>query len=516
MRNQFKWSICLFNIVQTFLVLLMCNCKRILATDNLALLDGTLRTFQQAACDGEVLDLQCPLGTAVNIQIAHYGRASNDVEICNHHVALVASSPMKEHPVCNLTTNMQHALLHMVVDTCSKKRSCKIPTAAESLSKSVTDPCPTVPKFVEIAYKCRPNEFRSKIACDGESIQLNCKSGERIALFSANFGRPQEDKYHCPQMNGLPEEICHSSLSTEVGMKLCHGKMSCNLEASSNTFGNTSCNPRSRKYVRVIFTCVSRKILKDQYISDLEIEEDSREYKEHDLDPFPLGPVDNGLSVQRVSSDATESSEIGGITNYREPLGHFLEAVTSQPPPYEFGGQGDFLETSEDVHVIESENEALETTKTVVQKVSDWIGHYSKENNEKLVIYLTLGIAASIVAILGVLVARLWYQRQKEKKKSSVDSKQDTISTNMSLPGFNVDVEDVDAEIDLTLVPPQEFYTCESDLVGTIKRDTRRDSSIQGYGYSSFSKSFDAAKIRDQITLPRSMTTYDTNSLYFD
>ncbi|XP_065584935.1 protein eva-1 homolog C-like isoform X2 [Artemia franciscana] len=458
MRNQFKWSICLFNIVQTFLVLLMCNCKRILATDNLALLDGTLRTFQQAACDGEVLDLQCPLGTAVNIQIAHYGRASNDVEICNHHVALVASSPMKEHPVCNLTTNMQHALLHMVVDTCSKKRSCKIPTAAESLSKSVTDPCPTVPKFVEIAYKCRPNEFRSKIACDGESIQLNCKSGERIALFSANFGRPQEDKYHCPQMNGLPEEICHSSLSTEVGMKLCHGKMSCNLEASSNTFGNTSCNPRSRKYVRVIFTCVSRKILKDQYISDLEIEEDSREYKEHDLDPFPLGPVDNGLSVQRVSSDATESSEIGGITNYREPL----------------------------------------------------------ENNEKLVIYLTLGIAASIVAILGVLVARLWYQRQKEKKKSSVDSKQDTISTNMSLPGFNVDVEDVDAEIDLTLVPPQEFYTCESDLVGTIKRDTRRDSSIQGYGYSSFSKSFDAAKIRDQITLPRSMTTYDTNSLYFD
>lgn len=49
----------------------------------LALLSGTLRTIQRAACDGEMLTLRCPLGTAVSIQLAQYGRPAPGVALCS-------------------------------------------------------------------------------------------------------------------------------------------------------------------------------------------------------------------------------------------------------------------------------------------------------------------------------------------------------------------------------------------------------------------------------------------------
>lgn len=48
-----------------------------------ALLSGTLRTIQRAACDGETLTLRCPLGTAVSIQLAQYGRPAPGVALCS-------------------------------------------------------------------------------------------------------------------------------------------------------------------------------------------------------------------------------------------------------------------------------------------------------------------------------------------------------------------------------------------------------------------------------------------------
>ena len=51
-------------------------------SDFKALLSGTLRTIQRAACDGETLTLRCPLGTAVSIQLAQYGRPAPGISIC--------------------------------------------------------------------------------------------------------------------------------------------------------------------------------------------------------------------------------------------------------------------------------------------------------------------------------------------------------------------------------------------------------------------------------------------------
>lgn len=40
-----------------------------------ALLSGTLRTYQRAGCDRELVTLSCPRGTSISIEIAQYGRS---------------------------------------------------------------------------------------------------------------------------------------------------------------------------------------------------------------------------------------------------------------------------------------------------------------------------------------------------------------------------------------------------------------------------------------------------------
>ena len=50
----------------------------------LALLSGTLRTFQVASCDGDQLHLSCPPNTVVVIKLVHYGRLASKPGLCGH------------------------------------------------------------------------------------------------------------------------------------------------------------------------------------------------------------------------------------------------------------------------------------------------------------------------------------------------------------------------------------------------------------------------------------------------
>lgn len=50
------------------------------------------------------------------------------------------------------------------------------------------------------------DEFRSKVACMNELVQLKCNPHSRIAVYSASFGRTQYESIQCPQPQGVPEE----------------------------------------------------------------------------------------------------------------------------------------------------------------------------------------------------------------------------------------------------------------------------------------------------------------------
>lgn len=52
-----------------------------------ALLSGTLKTYQRAACDEETMTLKCPPGTTISVEHAQYGRAGmHGISKCNSSV----------------------------------------------------------------------------------------------------------------------------------------------------------------------------------------------------------------------------------------------------------------------------------------------------------------------------------------------------------------------------------------------------------------------------------------------
>jgi len=44
-------------------------------------LSATLQTYQRASCDGEAVNLECPTGTKISIQLVQYGRSKPSKEV---------------------------------------------------------------------------------------------------------------------------------------------------------------------------------------------------------------------------------------------------------------------------------------------------------------------------------------------------------------------------------------------------------------------------------------------------
>ncbi|XP_055611027.1 uncharacterized protein LOC129757752 isoform X2 [Uranotaenia lowii] len=281
----------------------------IFRVDPLALLAGTLRTYQRAGCERELVTLGCPRGTSISIEVAQYGQSgdANEQNLCpaSTEDSLEINLPGTEIEIkapesCTWPNALQYSLLQTVVEACQKKRHCKFLASPKTFGG---DPCPGHRKFVEVAYKCRPYEFRSKIACENDVIQLSCNPYSRIAVYSASYGRTEYESLQCAQPQGVKEETCLASYATETVMQKCHGRRKCTLSADSTTFGKP-CHPDSRMYLKVVYTCVPRKVLKDRFEaapepdeplqSDLELDQNDL-YDEdqffRESDAIPPGPA---------------------------------------------------------------------------------------------------------------------------------------------------------------------------------------------------------------------------------
>lgn len=53
---------------------------------------------------------------------------------------------------------------------------------------------------------CVSDEFRSKVACENEIVQLTCNPYSRIAIYSASYGRTEYESIQCAQPQGVREE----------------------------------------------------------------------------------------------------------------------------------------------------------------------------------------------------------------------------------------------------------------------------------------------------------------------
>lgn len=79
---------------------------------------------------------------------------------------------------------------------------------------------------------CHPisDEFRSKVACENDTIQLVCNPYSRIAVYSASFGRTSYESIQCSQPQGVMEEckcynFCYRKLDSGVPVHCWSNKM---------------------------------------------------------------------------------------------------------------------------------------------------------------------------------------------------------------------------------------------------------------------------------------------------
>ena len=56
------------------------------------------------------------------------------------------------------------------------------------------------------AFVYLSDEFRSKVACENDSIQLMCNPYSRIAIYGASYGRTEYESLQCAQPHGVKEE----------------------------------------------------------------------------------------------------------------------------------------------------------------------------------------------------------------------------------------------------------------------------------------------------------------------
>ncbi|XP_039281584.1 protein eva-1 homolog C-like [Nilaparvata lugens] len=218
------------------------------------LLSSTLRSYESEGCEDKHLFLSCPGFTRVSLYAASYGQPCSN------------STPTA------ITCAPANAVSQRAVETCRKKSNCLFQPAERS----------SCAQHVRLSYKCEPNEFHSRVACEDEKFSLSCSPNQRIAVFRASYGRTQYESMHCPQPQGVPEETCLTNYATESFMELCHGRRRCSVAADINTFAKPPCRHSSRMYLKAVYACVPKKVLQKDRVSANEPDEEPEGKFEHD------------------------------------------------------------------------------------------------------------------------------------------------------------------------------------------------------------------------------------------
>ncbi|XP_031782157.1 protein eva-1 homolog C isoform X3 [Nasonia vitripennis] len=381
--------------------------------DNLALLSGTLKTYQRASCNEELMELKCPIGTAILVTVARYGYASiGSGGKCSTTDPMIIDNQLNS--TCLWPSNLQHSLLQTVVEVCQKKRQCTFNT-----SPKMGDPCPDMPKFIEVVFKCRPYEFRSKVACENDAINLSCFPNYRVAIYSASFGRTEYESLQCPQPNGVKDETCLASHATEKVIDLCHGRRHCSIAANSSTFGDP-CRSESRTYLKVVYTCVWRTVLREQY-------------DKGKLEPDEVNlPSESDEGFDRADFRV----EFSPSPNLESPQSQPRDNATRQTGP----GVKSLSETSSPPRARTNND----------------------ENQEKFYLYVIVSVTAGVLLLLGLVIGRLLLSRHRAKRDAKFHANNETLPN-----GFTDDISEIDADIDLTTpvpVPMQDTRLPETHL----------------------------------------------------
>ncbi|XP_076177779.1 uncharacterized protein LOC143152023 isoform X3 [Ptiloglossa arizonensis] len=365
----------------------------------------------------------------------------------------------------------KYSLLQTVVEACRNKRLCRFNTSLKTVQD---DPCPGFPKYIEVAYKCSPYEFRSKVACENDVISLVCHPDQRVAILIATFGRTEHESHQCPQPHGVKEETCKASNATKTVINLCHGKRRCSVVANSSTFGEP-CSLDTRTYLRVAYTCVPRTVLREQFQGDVEPDE-------IDL----MHELEEGFDRADFRAEFSPSPNLEGPQPQpRDNVSRNFPTASSSPPHARTNNDGMIMFENNVADITRDVSTSTmspvncttivyafpEEDRVVVGYISEWINAYSfiSKNQEKFYLYIIVSVTAGILLFLGLVIGRLLVSRHRAKRDAKFHANNEAVPN-----GFNDDISEIDADIDLTTpvpVPMQDTRIPETQLAERLHGD---------------------------------------------
>ncbi|XP_062858014.1 protein eva-1 homolog C [Trichomycterus rosablanca] len=385
-------------------------------------LSSVLRNYTEEVCDGGFLTVRCPPRTTITIQSAFYGRkASVHSHHCPAPYSISGPHSARSHVSCHAATALQK-----MTDECEDRRSCEVLVNSRLFG---TDPCPSVSKSLTLQYKCRPNEYKSKVVCEAEKLRLNCKTGMQIAIYSAMFGRTQEGTLECPPHHRrVPSVDCHAEGALQVLTSRCQGKRTCVIRASILEFGDP-CYAGTRKYLSVIYTCVPKKLLQESVQGPPFASPPSRPH-----DPNVVGdsaPPDGNLPVTVTSHPAPGKSKRGKSEPKLEEKNQPNDRKIDEQPEKEIK-QDEYTETSPS-----DPNPVIKTISTEMSLISNALAAYTYigEHPERCALYFMCGVCAGLFLTLFALVVQIScrteckrQQTVEKKRPRPADSDSDSVS----------------------------------------------------------------------------------------
>nr|XP_015194541.1 PREDICTED: protein eva-1 homolog A isoform X1 [Lepisosteus oculatus] len=371
-------------------------------------LTRALRNYTEQACDGEYFSVQCPPRTTISIQSSFYGRKVPNHQMCPPHLSPSNTKLFKEDTTCSVSTSLRKML-----DECQDRRSCHVLVNSRLFG---IDPCPSNSKYLIVWYKCRPNEYKNKVACEGDKMRLSCKRSMVIAIYSAFFGRSQEGTLECPYVNSrVPAVECQTGTALQIMTDRCHGKRICSVHATSREFGDP-CYSGIHKYLNVIYTCVPKKLLEDI---------DSKRTVSHNPS-FPEHPRlhDPNIIGDGVLPDGPTFVTTGSLPEQKKKRGRESETYSREEKPFLDAVDGDDRQVLN--HTMESRS--INTEMTLITNVLAAYTYIS-ENPERAALYFVSGVCLGLILTLCALVVQISCRTdckttvpQKRQKKVESDS----------------------------------------------------------------------------------------------
>ncbi|CAJ0594333.1 unnamed protein product [Cylicocyclus nassatus] len=368
-----------------------------------SLMDASLRSHRVQACDGEKVTLHCPRNTHIMIETGFYGRVVPESQLCPGRI------PGRKG--YDATCDVIQAKSRLS-ELCDKKRKCTVYVDTTTFED---DPCPSTSKYLQMSYKCRPILFDGESFCEGTEMQLECREGRRLAMYSAIYGRSSKGQAaHCPAPVHFGRDCTRDVLP--ILLTKCHAQSGCSLTVNSDVLGSP-CPKDVPSYLNILFMCVNEEVFNEDAIKgDFEfLQKFIKEMEQTTAGPLP----DDGwekLSEKHIEAEPKIPAPALSPTR-PEPLFNNDVVIAGYVTEDRYSlSQG----TSKNGGPGEDERELTETVEANLVGITHDLMiaiSFIKQNKEKALICVILSASLALILLLiACILQQFCGGRRKDKR----------------------------------------------------------------------------------------------------